>query len=183
MTTHAYFLTVLIFLLALVTGPIASALTGWRQRVNAETEKLKAEAESIKNPYARELATGFVNEVPWALDKATQALSESRNHVVEEVSRVNPQAGGIVGTLIDAALATPPLPLLPTAAVPVTASHPVPPATSQPDPVSLDALPVSEAPVLDPTPGAVATEVMPNGSVRETMVASDGSTWQRVNPK
>lgn len=108
---HIDWATVLVAVLFVLSGPLAVLLSGWRERARAESVKLRAEAESIRNPVLRTLATEAAEQLPNAVDLAVESLLASRDHVVSEVSRVNPQAGSLVGTIIDTALASPPAPL------------------------------------------------------------------------
>jgi hypothetical protein len=105
---HLDFTTLAVLVIALLAAPIGTLLSGWREKARAESAKLKAEAEAIKNPTLRVLATEAAGELPAALDLAAKAFTASRDHVVAEVSRVNPAAGNLVGTLIDTALTAPP---------------------------------------------------------------------------
>jgi hypothetical protein len=129
---HFSFLTLAALALAFAGAPLAQFVAAKRDKLRAETEHLKAQAEAIKNPVERNLATLGVRILPVALDAAASALQGSRDHVVAEVSKVNPDAGALVGTLIDTALTVPATPLAEGAGVPGPVLAPEAPAAPAP---------------------------------------------------
>lgn len=117
-------------LLGIFAAPAAQLVAAKRDQVKAQAEHLKAQAATIKNPVKRELAEIGASLAPVALDAAGAALQISRDHVVGAVSKVNPDAGQLVGTLIDTALTPPPASAALPQTIPSVPQPIVPPAVA-----------------------------------------------------